>query len=235
MTKVFVPALLAGEKDRYIESDGKTDVKVRTWPDGTTEFDRGGMVIFLGPGEIKEIGKVPRKDVSRNEGARASTGTAAPALGPATGDPAYAARNQDEGAKSLIRDVEAGLRAAGLYTGSRVHGEEDGVWGRRANSGLEKVLVWAQMKSGEEISGSYTPRTQETLRRMADEGKIDSQLVGAIEKLHASGQLDQHNGPKDVQNVAREIRDSHLEFGERTAAAPGITQTSQPSVTPKLS
>src|SRR5439155_162895 len=103
------------------------------------------------------------------------------------------------------------------------------------NSGLEKVLVWAQMKSGEEISGSYTARTQETLRKMADQGKIDPQLVGAIEKLHASGQLDQHYGPKDVQNVAREIRDSHLDFGERTAAAPGITQTSQPGVTPKLS
>jgi hypothetical protein len=234
MTKVFVPALLPGEKDRFIDSDGKTDVKVRTWPDGTTEFDRGGMVIFLGPGEIKEIGKVPRKDASRNEGPRPSNSPAAPALGPAMGDPAYAARNQDDGAKNLIRDVEAGLRAAGLYTGSRVHGEEDGVWGRRANSGLEKVLIWAQMQSGEEISGSYTAQTQETLRTMADQGKIDPKLVGAIEKLSASGQLDQHYGPKDVQAVAREIRNSPLDFGAPTEAASGVPRISQPSTIPRL-
>ncbi len=69
---------------------------------------------------------------------------------------------------------------------------------------------------------------------MADEGKIDPQLVGAIEKLHASGQLDQHYGPKDVQTVAREIRDSHLEFGERPATAAGIPQNSQPNTAPRL-
>jgi hypothetical protein len=70
---------------------------------------------------------------------------------------------------------------------------------------------------------------------MADQGKIDSQLVDTIEKLHASGQLDQHYGPKDVQNVAREIRDSHLDFGAPTEAASGVPRISQPSTIPRLS
>jgi hypothetical protein len=235
MTKIFVPAMLPGEVDRYIESDGKTDMKIRTWPDGTTEFDRGGIAVFLSPGEIHEIGKVDRKHASHNESAEANNSVRDASPGLSTGNPAYGSRNQEAGAKNLIRDVEAGLRAAGLYTGARVHGEEDGVWGRRANSGLEKVLVWAQMQSGEEISGSYTTKTQETLKKMADQGKIDPQLVGAIEKLHASGQLDQHYGPKDVQNVAREIRDSHLDFGGRAESASAISPTSQPMTIPRLS
>ena len=79
MAKIFVPAMLPGEIDRYIESDGKSDVKIRTWPDGTTEFDRGGMAILLGPGEIHEIGRVSRRDATQNDGTGVKSGAKAAA------------------------------------------------------------------------------------------------------------------------------------------------------------
>ena len=49
MAKIWVPAVLPGEEGKMIESDGEHDVFIREWPDGTREYDRGGMGIFIGP------------------------------------------------------------------------------------------------------------------------------------------------------------------------------------------
>lgn len=54
MAKIYVPPVLPGEQGRMIESDGKHDVFIREYPDGTREYDRGGMAIFIGPGKFTD-------------------------------------------------------------------------------------------------------------------------------------------------------------------------------------
>jgi hypothetical protein len=191
MAKIFVPAVLPGEEGRTIESDGNHDVKIRTYPagyqwpwgepieEGTIEFDRGGMTVFMGPGHLHEL---PRTQSDHDS------------------------RLKDSGQKNTVRAVEEGLREIGFYNGPRVHGEEDGLWGRKGNAGLEKLLVLAQMQSGEEISGAYTAKTRETLRNMAAQGAISPKLVDALDKLDATGQLSHMYGPKNIQAVVADLR-----------------------------
>jgi len=114
--------------------------------------------------------------------------------------------SHDENTKDLVRGVEAELRTVGLDPGPQKHGREDGVCGPRANAGIEKVIIWAQMKSGEMISGDYTAETSRALHG------LNPRLADALDKLKASGQMDQLYGPKDVEKIAKEIRKNSPDF-----------------------
>jgi hypothetical protein len=137
-------------------------------------------------------------------------------------------------ADASVGDVQEGLRALNLYDGKRNNGREDEIWGRKTNDGVEKLIVYAQMKSGETISGAYTDQTRETLKAMANEGKISPKLVAALDRLNAEGKLDQLYGPHDVQAVAFNIRSTHMDLPAATTIASKKAAAAGPASNPVL-
>jgi len=239
MAKILVPAVLPGEQTKTLESSDGRLTHIRSWPDGTEEYDRGGMGIFIGPptdavtGRKTSWDEVAEKVVTayalqhKGKNLADSIGATKPLAGDNSNEEAI---HGQAGVRVPVQDVEAGLRTLGLYDGRKTDGHEDGVWGSKADKGLEKLLIMVQKENGVEISGAYNEETARAMQKMASQGRISQGLVDGLKDLDETGRLAQMYGPHDVLAVLSDLKKTGQTLPVADAQAGG--QVAHPAPVP---